>query len=281
LGAVTNVDFSGGVWTDARDGNWDIYGYNLVSQTEYPITSILSDKQQPAIHGDNVVWMDSRNGGSDIYGYNLVTGIEYPIWVDPGDQFLPAIYGDNVVWLERVYRNGGFVTDVYIVTIRPGAGAIFGHVGLQDVVEATSQITFELRSPGTTTIVADASNDENPAQAGTQVTTDNGGWFTLCGIPPGTYDLSAKGSKWLRQNLANIVVAPGNIIKYLYFSLTGGDANNDNSVNVNDLNILKVTYGKSASQSGYDERADFNQDNKVNVLDLNIMKRNYAKRGDP
>jgi hypothetical protein len=64
------------------------------------------------------------------------------------------------------------------------------------------------------------------------------------------------------------------------FHLKGGDANNTNSANVEDLNILKPSYGKSQGQPGYDDRADFNQDSKVNVLDLNILKSNCGKVRD-
>jgi hypothetical protein len=61
----------------------------------------------------------------------------------------------------------------------------------------------------------------------------------------------------------------------------GGDANNDNTVNVLDLNILKRSYGKSKGQPGYDGRADFNNSTTVNILDLNILKNNYGKKRNP
>lgn len=59
------------VWHDFRNGNYDIYGYNLSSNTEFPICTNLSNQGGSAISGDIVVWPDYRNSQSDIYGARL------------------------------------------------------------------------------------------------------------------------------------------------------------------------------------------------------------------
>jgi beta propeller repeat protein len=59
------------VWTDDRNGNWDIYGYDLSTKEEFQITTDESDQRFPAIYGSTVVWQDERNGNSDIYGVDL------------------------------------------------------------------------------------------------------------------------------------------------------------------------------------------------------------------
>ena len=58
------------VWCDARNGNVDIFGYNLITSTEFPICtdSLLEQQVAPAISGDIVVWYDESNGNWDIYG---------------------------------------------------------------------------------------------------------------------------------------------------------------------------------------------------------------------
>jgi hypothetical protein len=159
-------------------------------------------------------------------------------------------------------------------------GTVSGLVTLQGVSNHSALITFELRQPGTTVIVANASNDEDGGTPGTQITTGVDGSYTLNNVHSGTYDLTAKGAKWLRRKQSNISVSAGETTTVDFLNLKGGDADNTNSVNVLDLNILKATYGKSSGNPGYDGRADFNKTNSVNVLDLNILKSNYGKSGD-
>jgi beta propeller repeat protein len=255
------------VWEDQRNGNWDIYGYNLATGVEYPICTDPSDQLLPAIYGDNVVWSDSRNWG--IYGKNLTTGVELPITMSDG---VPNIYEDNVVWADD--RNGNL--DIYIVT---APGMISGQVELQQAVNHSTQITFELRSPGTQDIIANAFNDEDSGKPGTQVTTDSNGNYTLYGVPVGVYDLTAKGRKWLRQKQVNVVSQSWTVTS-VDFYLRGGDADDSNCVNIVDLNILKASYGKCEGQPGYDERADFNNSGCVNIQDLSILQSNYGKCGD-
>jgi len=96
------------VWQDGRndyvDNNGayisksDVYGYDILTDTEFPICTNPSGQGAPAISGDIVVWADGRNGNSDVYGYNLTTGEEFAICTDPGDQVYPAISGNTVVW---------------------------------------------------------------------------------------------------------------------------------------------------------------------------------------
>ncbi len=62
------------VWQDRRNGNWDIYGYNLTTKTTFPIITNTADQTNPAITfspwlgGYVVVWQDARDGDWDIYG---------------------------------------------------------------------------------------------------------------------------------------------------------------------------------------------------------------------
>lgn len=78
-----NPDISGHliVWQDDRNGNWDIYGYNLITREEFLITTetaVLTtahpaDQTNPAISGSLVVWEDSRDTPANIY-YAVVDG---------------------------------------------------------------------------------------------------------------------------------------------------------------------------------------------------------------
>jgi fibronectin type 3 domain-containing protein len=187
-------------------------------------------------------------------------------------------YDENrMAW--PVYRHDPQHTSRYTQPSDSAAGTVSGYVILQNAASHSTQVTFELLRPGTSTISGNASNDEDPILPGTQITTGTDGSYILKDIPPKAYDIAVQGQKWLREKKTNVVVQAGSITR-LDFFLPGGDANYSNSVDSEDLNILKVSYGKSQGQSGYDERADFDNSGSVNVLDLNILRGNYSKKGN-
>ena len=59
------------VWQDNRNGDWDIYGYNLTTRREFQITNNPYDQTNPAVSGNTVVWEDSRDGNWQIYAVVL------------------------------------------------------------------------------------------------------------------------------------------------------------------------------------------------------------------
>ncbi|MDG6245072.1 MAG: hypothetical protein QCH31_11920, partial [Methanolobus sp.] len=103
-----------------RNGNWDIYMYDISSGIEYQITTNQSSQSNPAIYQDRIVWMDSRTGNWDIYMYDISSGIEYQITTNQSGQSNPAIYQDRIVW--RDGRNGNL--DVYMFTLENPAASI-------------------------------------------------------------------------------------------------------------------------------------------------------------
>ncbi|MEK6871867.1 MAG: hypothetical protein AABX16_03100, partial [Nanoarchaeota archaeon] len=106
------------VWQDGRNGNYDIYLYDLSTNTERQITSDPSYQFYPAIYEDKIVWEDDRNNKNekdniydlDIYLYDLSTNTERRITTNAYNQQNPAIYGDKIVWSD--YRNGN--DDIYL-----------------------------------------------------------------------------------------------------------------------------------------------------------------------
>lgn len=101
------------VWQDNRSGNYDIYCYDLETDTEF-IVSLGStgfpapgDQINPNIHGNLVVWEDHRDpSNQDIYYTNIADldagSVLIPIDVpgDPKIQSFPDVYGRYVVFNE-------------------------------------------------------------------------------------------------------------------------------------------------------------------------------------
>jgi TolB protein len=98
------------VWQDERNGNWDVYVYNLSTSTETRITSNESNQTRPAIYEDRIVWQDKRNENWDIYLYDLSTQKETQITDESADQINPAINKERIVWQDK--RNGNW--DIYL-----------------------------------------------------------------------------------------------------------------------------------------------------------------------
>lgn len=64
------------VWYDFRNGNDDLYLYNMSTSREIQITTNMSEQEFPAIFGDRIVWQDYRNVP---YKANIYMGsISYP-----------------------------------------------------------------------------------------------------------------------------------------------------------------------------------------------------------
>ncbi|MHC4084789.1 MAG: hypothetical protein ACYSWZ_04175 [Planctomycetota bacterium] len=110
------------VWQDNRNGDWDIYAYDLYKQAEYAICTADGNQTNPSIGMGNILndpiiaWQDDRNGNNDIYGYKLLDryrdlaiGTEIEICTDPCDQQNPDSMGRYVCWQDD--RNGSW--DIY------------------------------------------------------------------------------------------------------------------------------------------------------------------------
>jgi beta propeller repeat protein len=103
------------VWQDWRNGNLDIYMYDLSTGDERQISTDFHNEVNPAISGDRIVWQDFRNGYPDIYMYDLSTGTETQITTNYAQHMCPGISGDRIVWADD--RNGW---DIYLYDIFTG-----------------------------------------------------------------------------------------------------------------------------------------------------------------
>lgn len=59
------------VWQDNWAGNWDIYGFNLVTRQEFPIIDDAYNQTNPAIDGRLVAYEDDRYGNLSIFAVRL------------------------------------------------------------------------------------------------------------------------------------------------------------------------------------------------------------------
>jgi len=64
-------------------------------------------------------------------------------------------------------------------------------------------------------------------------------------------------------------------------TLSVGDANRDNSVDMNDFFIFASNFGKSLQNEGFNRLADFNNDGEINMTDFFLFASNFGKTGAP
>lgn len=99
------------VWQDDRNGNWDIYIFDLSTKEQIHTTN-TANQVSPAIYGNRVVWEDERNGGCDIYLQDLSTKKQTRVTTSKNASH-PNIYGDRIVYTDK--RNGNW--DIYMYYI--------------------------------------------------------------------------------------------------------------------------------------------------------------------
>lgn len=168
----------------------------------------------------------------------------------------------------RIYTVGGFGhPDFHLVLHNIQTVTVSGQVTLQESVNLMQPITFEFHP-----------TDGTPNLTRT-VTLNQDGTFTLNTIPANTYTVKIKGAKWLAKSVT--VDGTNGDVTGVNATLLAGDANNDNSVDVLDLDVLIQSFDATPDAPNWlDGAADFNCDASVDVLDLDLLIRNFDQTGD-
>jgi hypothetical protein len=64
------------------------------------------------------------------------------------------------------------------------------------------------------------------------------------------------------------VVIAGGTTTLCQVKVLGGDANDDDVINILDLSFMGFRFGQSIGDPNWDERADINNDGTINILDI-------------
>ena len=237
------------------------------------------------------LYLQSTPGGA----YTLENSVSFvgPLFDGQG---LPFSVGRGFYNNTQVDQMNGLVDEVRIsdnaldpsqfLFASSGGTTVTGKVALEGVSDLSATnvnaprgtVHIEFRTPGTTTALKSFDVALTPVGAGSPL-----GTFSVSGVPAGTYDVALKGSKQLRVVIPNVAFTgssfalPGNI------TLPGGDATNDNIVDIGDFGILVNSYNGDATiaGSGYNAAADFNYDGVVDIGDFGVLVNEYNNSGAP
>lgn len=115
MGGQAGPDVCGpmAVWADARNGNLDIFGRNIVTGKTFSVTTNKAQQDNPSVGSRTTtdgkteyvaVWVDHRNhaddDGTDIYARDLTTATTFAVARSATTKWFPDIAGDWVVWIE-------------------------------------------------------------------------------------------------------------------------------------------------------------------------------------
>lgn len=147
---------------------------------------------------------------------------------------------------------------------------VSGSLALESIVPTATPQNLEM-------IFRPANNSGNLSHS---ITVKPDGQFSIGDIPRQSYTLHIKGDKYLAKNVT-IDASNGNVTNVSAI-LLAGDATDDNSVDVLDLDALIQAFDSATGDSNWNNgRADFNCDGSVDILDLDLLIRNFDAAGDP
>jgi TolB protein len=191
------------VWTDDRNGDSDIYTYDLSTKKESRITAsgVEHYAGSPGIYGNRIVWVDwireyssdpnyDPDAYFDVYMYDFSTKKTTRIDSKYGEAHSPAIYGNNIVWFEGA--PGPFDVYMYDISTKKKTQIktavdssdnldIYGNkIVYQDYRNGNSDIyMYDLSTKKETQITTNKSDQNNPAIYGNTIVWQdnrNGNW---------------------------------------------------------------------------------------------------------
>lgn len=104
------------------------------------------------------------------------------------------------------------------------------------------------------------------------------GFLSYSTLRRGIYDVSVKGSHWLRKTLRGILITDQGM--QWQTSLLNGDVDGDNDVTIGDFGQLSAAFGTMEGQAGFDPDADLDGDREVTIGDYAVLSTNFGQVGD-
>ncbi|MCG8406936.1 MAG: Ig-like domain-containing protein [Phycisphaerales bacterium] len=86
------------VWEDGRNGNLDIFAFDLEAGVEFAVATGPQRQLAPRASENYIAWMVGDIGSFDVYAYDVSSGVTIPIATGARDERLLGIDGDRVAF---------------------------------------------------------------------------------------------------------------------------------------------------------------------------------------
>lgn len=265
------------VWADDRNGNWDIYMYDLNINEEIRITDDPGTEQKPDIYGNYIVWQGS--GESAENQYIFVYDIEKKIIVQHTMynqlQINPCIYKNKIFWIHRILSDENkndlrHFYSLYMTEITGNTPPVIDPVDDINIYIGES-IEFQINA---------LDPDGDPLLYSAENLPEGAVFNPVTGI----FKLSEEYTKnKMRQNVIfSVTDGDFSVKKEIYIRVTPkpllGDVNTDGKIDVVDaLSIARYSNGLSMNRVFNPEYADVNADGKIDETDSLTISQYYVK----
>ncbi|MBK8022250.1 MAG: hypothetical protein IPK19_12670 [Chloroflexi bacterium] len=108
---------------------------------------------------------------------------------------------------------------------------------------------------------------------------DSSGSFTLSSLSIGSYTLWVKGNHTLAATLDITIIEGTNA--FVTPILREGDANFDDTINIQDFSLLAAAFGSATGQQNFNYDTDFNMDGAITIQDFSLLAANFGQTGEP
>ncbi len=198
---------------------------------------------------------------------NQPSGLE-PAPVDPADApvvELPSVEPQSVV--ERPIVQA---TVESVIVPEPPQAAVDVPAVSTALTGVSGQILLPLRSDSSGIVVILTSPNGSRLQA----VTNSIGMFAFAGLQPGNYRLDAGAVGFLSVQIA-FSLKGGQVVNLAPVTLTGGDTNLDNVIDLSDAALIAANFNVLAPVA----EADVNRDGLVDIRDLTAIGADFGRSG--
>ncbi len=141
------------VYGDHRGADWDVYGYDMATNAEFPIAVGGGTHGYVAISGGTVIYEVFVNGAWDLMAYTLRDKKTATVAAGPGDQEGPEISGSIVVYLDRGAAGGQPVLRLFDLETKQTKLLAKDHRVAHPVISGDTVVWEDWRS-GTPNVIA-------------------------------------------------------------------------------------------------------------------------------